>query len=244
VPNVWLFFHTRLARTWWGQEPISEWSCEDDDDAEVEEGEVVVGFAVAAGADAAECFQPGVGAFDGPAVTGLWVAGFDASFFAAPDFAAALLGWDRVARSAWLADARADPALGECLFVGAWGVAAVGPEFVGLDADFGELVEQWQQVAPLVLVSGPEQDLERDPARLDYDVEAAAGRAPERARDLLAPFLASTSEASTITRDQSSLFASASCSCKTRIARWNKPRRDHSSKRRRHVSPLGKPSSR
>ncbi len=85
--------------------------------AEVEEGEVVVGFAVAAGGDAAERFQPGVGAFDGPAVTCLWVAGFDASFFAAPDFTAALSWWDRVACSAWLADARADPALGECLFV-------------------------------------------------------------------------------------------------------------------------------
>jgi len=47
----------------------------------------------------------------------LWVAGFDASFFAAPDFAAALLGWDRVACSVWLADARSDPALGERLFV-------------------------------------------------------------------------------------------------------------------------------
>ena len=74
----------------------------------MEEGEVVVGFAVAAGGDAAHCFQPGVGAFDRPAVAGLWVAGFDASFLAAPDFAAALSWWDRVAGSAWLADAGAD----------------------------------------------------------------------------------------------------------------------------------------
>jgi hypothetical protein len=41
------------------------------------------------------------------------------SFFAAPDFAALLSGWDRVAGSAWLADARLDPALGERVFVGA-----------------------------------------------------------------------------------------------------------------------------
>ena len=210
----------------------------------MEEGEVVVGFAVAAGADAAQCFQPGVGAFDGPALTGLWVAGFDASLFAAPDFAAALSWWDRVAGPSWLADPRSDPALAERLLVRAGGVAAVGPELVRLDADFGERVEQWQQVAPLVLVSGAEQDLERDPARLDYDVEAAAGRAPECARDLLAPLFASTSEASTITRDQSSLSAPASCPCSTRIACWNKPRRDHSSNRRRQVSPLGNPSSR
>ena len=118
-----------------GQELISKRSCEDDDHAELEEGEVVVGFAVAAGGDAAHCFQPGVGAFDGPAVTCLWVAGF------------------------------------------------------------------------------------RQPARFDYEVKAAAGRASERARDLLAPLFASTSEASTITRDQSSLSAPASCCCSTRIAR-------------------------
>jgi hypothetical protein len=50
-------------------------------------------------------------------VVRLWVAGFDASFFAAPDFAAALSGWDRVAGSAWLADARFDLALVQCLLV-------------------------------------------------------------------------------------------------------------------------------
>jgi hypothetical protein len=47
----------------------------------------------------------------------VWVAGFDASFFAAPDFAAALPGWDRVAGSSWLADARFDLALLQCLLV-------------------------------------------------------------------------------------------------------------------------------
>ena len=47
-----------------------------------------------------------------------------------------------------------------------------------------------------------------------------------------------------ITRDQSSLFAPASCRCKTTIASASNPRRDHSSNRRRHVSPLGTPSSR
>jgi hypothetical protein len=83
----------------------------------VEEGEVVVGFAFAAGADPAERFQPGVGAFDGPALACLWVAGFHLSFFAAPDLAAALSGWDRVACSAWLADARVDLALVERLLV-------------------------------------------------------------------------------------------------------------------------------
>src|SRR5712691_12438759 len=81
----------------------------------------------------------------------------------------------------------------------------------------GEPVKQRQQVALLVLVSRPEQDLQGESARFDYEVEAATGRAAERARDLLAPLFASTSEASTITRDQSSLSAPASCFCSTRI---------------------------
>jgi hypothetical protein len=50
-------------------------------------------------------------------VAGLRVACFDASFFAAPDFAALLSGWDRVACSAWLADPRLDLALVERLLV-------------------------------------------------------------------------------------------------------------------------------
>lgn len=108
----------------------------------MEEGEVVVGFAVAAGGDAAHCFQPGVGAFDRPAVTCLWITGFDASFFAAPDFAALLSVGDRVAGAAWLADAGADPALGEALLERCGGVAAVCPQLAGLDSGGGELVEQ------------------------------------------------------------------------------------------------------
>jgi len=75
-------------------------------------------------------------------------------------------------------------------------------------------------------------------------VVAAARAAHERARDLLAPFFASTSDASTISRDQSNLSASANCCCNAANAAGNKPRADHSSNRRRHVSPLGKPSSR
>ena len=133
----------------------------------MEEGEVVVGFAVAAGVDAAHCFQPGVGAFDGPAVVCLRVAGFDSSFFAAPDFAAALPGGDRVAGAAWLADAGADFALGQSLLERARGVAAVCPQLAGVDAGGGELVEQWQQVAPLVFVAGCEPDRERLAGRVD-----------------------------------------------------------------------------
>src|SRR5438309_12022698 len=95
----------------------------------------------------------------------------------------------------------------------------------------------------LVLVAGRESHRQRRAACVYGQVEAAAGAAAERARDLLAPFFASTSEASTITRDQSSFSASASCSWRTPIASWKRPRRDHSSSRRRQVSPLGRPSS-
>jgi len=75
-------------------------------------------------------------------------------------------------------------------------------------------------------------------------VIAAPGFAQERARDLVAPFFASTVEASTITRDQSSRFAPTNRACNTGNAPASKPRRSHSSNRRRHVSPLGNPNSR
>lgn len=82
----------------------------------MEEGEVVVGFAVAAGVDAAFGFEPGVGAFDGPAVACLGVGGFDAAAAAAPDFA----GWgafgDRVAGAAGFADPWFDLAVAQGLF--------------------------------------------------------------------------------------------------------------------------------
>lgn len=133
----------------------------------MEEGEVVVGFAVVSGVDAAHCFEPGVGAFDGPAVACLWVACFDASFFAVPDFAAALSVGDRVACSSWLADARLDLPLGESLLERAGGVAAVCPELVGVDAGGGELVDERQQVAAFVFVAGCEPDREWLAGRVD-----------------------------------------------------------------------------
>ena len=88
----------------WGQELISKWFCEDEDHAEVEEGEVVVGFAVAAGRDPSFRFQPGVGSFDGPAVSCLRVTCFDPSFLAAPDLADDLARGDRLPGATALAD--------------------------------------------------------------------------------------------------------------------------------------------
>jgi len=117
-----------------GLELISKWPGEDEDHAEVEEGEVVVGFAVAAGGDAAFRFQPGVGAFDRPAVSGLRVACLESAFLAAPDLASGLAGWDRLVRSASFADPGLDRAFAESVREWVGVVAAVGPDLVGTDA--------------------------------------------------------------------------------------------------------------
>ena len=210
----------------------------------MEEGEVVVGFAVAAGRDAAFGFEPGVGAFDRPAVAGLRVGGFQPAFLAAPDLAGLGACGDRLAAPARLADAGLDPPLADRLLEFGGGIAAVGPALRGQDPACGERVEQRQRVAPLVFAAARQPDRERLPESFYGQVVAATRLSEEGARDLLAPFFASTVEASTITRDQSSFPAAAKCSCKTTIAASSSPRRDHSSSRRRQVSPLGRSSSR
>jgi hypothetical protein len=127
----------------------------------VEEGEVVVGLAVAAGRDPAERFQPGVGALDRPALARVRVFGLQSALLAAPDLAGGGAGRDRVAFFARLADPGADAALGECLLVGGGGIAAVGEQFLRDDLARAQRVEQRQQVALLVLVARREQDRER-----------------------------------------------------------------------------------
>jgi hypothetical protein len=128
---------------------------------------VGAGFAVAAGADPAEGFQPGVGAFDWPAVAGVGVGGFQPPVFAAPDFADGDARGDRLAGSAGLADPGVDPQLGQGVFVFAGGVAAVGPELARVEAGYEQPFEQGQQVALLVLFAGAEQDVERQSVRFD-----------------------------------------------------------------------------
>ncbi len=121
---------------------ISKWSGEDEDHAEVEEGEVVVGFAVATGGDPAFRFQPGVGAFDRPAVSGLRITGLEPAFLAAPDHAGGLGDWDRFVRQTSLADPRLDLALAECLFERSGVVAAVCPDLAGTDLALEQRVDQ------------------------------------------------------------------------------------------------------
>jgi hypothetical protein len=43
-------------------------------------------------------------------------------------------------------------------------VAAIGPELAGPDPADKERVDEWQQMAPLVLVAGGEPDCKRRPA--------------------------------------------------------------------------------
>ncbi len=210
----------------------------------MKEGEVVVGFAVAAGGDPAFGFQPGVGALDRPAMAGLPIARFGPSFLATPDLVSGLAGGDRFVRTAALADSRFDLALAQRLRERLGVVAAVCPQFGGPQRALEQRVDQRQQVSLLVFVAGGEPHLEREAVGVYGQVIAASWPAQERARDLLAPFFASTSDASTITRDQSSLLLPTSRCCSTTIASASNPRRDHSSKRRRQVSPLGNPSSR
>jgi len=93
----------------------------------VEEGEVGVGFAVASGGDPAFRFQPGVGAFDGPAVACVRIGGFEPSFLAAPDLAGRGACRDWLAAAAWLADPRFDLTLTQRSVDRVGGITAVGP---------------------------------------------------------------------------------------------------------------------
>jgi hypothetical protein len=123
-------------------------------------------------------------------------------------------------------------------------VAAVGPQLIGGALLVVELVEQPEQMASLVFVAGAQLDRERQPVSVYGEVVAATGLTAVGAGNLAAPFFASTVEASTITRDQSSVPASASRCCNCAITSSNTPRERHSSIRRRHVSPLGSPNCR
>jgi hypothetical protein len=143
-----------------------------------------------------------------------------------------------------LTDPRLDQSIAELPFERGGCIAAIGPQLAGLDAAGEQLVDQRQQMRTLVLVAGRDPDGKRCPVGVYSEVVAATGAAAQRARDLRAPFFASTSEASTLTRDQSSRPLSASSSCNTSSACTNSPRRVHSSSLRRHVSPLGNPNSR
>jgi hypothetical protein len=120
----------------------SQCSGEDDEECEGEVGEVDAAVWFGADGESFEAAQPGVGAFDDPAVAGVWVAGAGDLFASAGAGSAGLSGGERLAWSAALADLGCDPA---CVKLGAeWvaAVAAVGPDLAGLVAGALERVDE------------------------------------------------------------------------------------------------------
>ena len=224
----------------------SQCSAEDDEEGEGEVGEVDVAVGFGADGESSEAAEPGVGAFDDPAVAGEWVAGAGDAFASAGAWPACLVGEERVACSAAFADLGSHSAGAELFAKGFAAVAAVGPDLAGLVADVGERVDERQQMRAFVFVAGADPDVQR-PALGVYDEVILAGRkaSVDRARpDQVAPFFASTVEASTTTRDQSSRPLWSSSDTRSVSACGQTPLSIHSCSLRRQVSPLGKPSSR
>jgi hypothetical protein len=180
---------------------VSESAAEDHRAGELQQGGVQLGSSFPAGRDASPVVQPGVGAFDRPAVAAVRVGRFRLAFTAAPDFAGA--GGCGLAGAAASADPWLDLAGAYSLALPVGVVAAVGPQLVWPPlVAFEELVEQRQQVPLLVLVAGRQADRQGRAAPVDDQVKAASRTAADGARDLAAPFFASTVEASTSARCQ------------------------------------------
>lgn len=146
---------------------ISKCSGEDQDHRELQEGLVVFGFAVASGRDPASVSEPGVGAFDGPAVAGLGVWRLEDPFAATADLPYPCVCGDLFARPTAPADARLDPAFAQRLFELPGVVAAVGPQLTRSDPALGKRIKQRQQMAALVLVARREPHLKGPPAPID-----------------------------------------------------------------------------
>ena len=77
---------------------------------------VGVGFSVASGGDAAAGFEPGVGAFDRPALAAFGIACPELAFLAAPDLTGGCAWRDRLAVAPAFADPWLDAAGEQFLF--------------------------------------------------------------------------------------------------------------------------------
>lgn len=117
-----------------------------------------------------------------------------------------MVGGGRLAAAAAFADPRLDATRAQRVFELPRVVAAVGPQLLGPVAGRAQRVDQGQQVGAFVFVAGAEPDLQRPAVRVDDQVVLARGKAAiDGARtDQVAPLFASTREASTTSRDQSS----------------------------------------
>jgi hypothetical protein len=156
---------------------------EDEEEREREVGEVDAAVGFGADAEAAEAAEPGVCAFDDPAVAGEWVAGSEHALAAAGAESCSLPGSRRFSSAAALADLGLDPTRLELLAQCAAAVAAVGPELVWPVAGGAEEVDEGEQVGALVLVAGAEPHRERPALRVHGQVVLARGKGSvERAR--------------------------------------------------------------
>ena len=199
-----------------------------------------------AGVESAEASEPGVGSFDDPAVAGFGVASPDDFLAASGAGPWGLAGEFGVAGAAAAADSRGRFAGADGVAEGVAAVAAVGPDLFWLVAGLADGVEQRQQVRAFVLVAGPEPCLDGPAVRFDCEVVLGRGHAPVHRAGAgeITPLFASTIDASITSRDQSSLPARSSSATSVSSACSQTPLPIHSCNRRRHVSPLGKPSSR
>lgn len=168
------------------------------------EGEVELGSSLPASAEATLVVEPGVGAFDRPAVACMTVA----------DAAGAGLPF---ARDMW-----GDAALLQCLAEPVGVVAAVGEQpgrpvlaAAATGAQPRHRVHGRERVHAVVPVSRPQQERERDAAAVTDRVQLRRGAAPvyRAFAGRGAPFLASTIVESSIARCQSILPSLANRPC-------------------------------
>src|SRR5579884_2310181 len=134
----------------------------------------------------------------------------------------------RVAAAAAVTDHRLHRALPDPCAEFLTVIAAVGPQLGRDDPTLQQRVKQRQQLPALVLVARADPHRKRRPGRVDDQVETAARAAAERAADRAAPFFASTSDASTIARDQSLNPSASNRSCTRTSSCSHTPARRHS----------------
>lgn len=132
----------------------------------MDDGEPVVGSLFPAGRDAPPVAQPAVCAFDGPAFAAVGVDRLGSPTAAAIDELVGVRGFGFAAPSP-AADHGFDPASAQLPSQLLTVVAAIGPQLDWPQIARKQLVEQRQQVAPLVLVTSADPNRERCPGRLD-----------------------------------------------------------------------------
>jgi hypothetical protein len=210
-------------------ECVFEASADDEGGGEVDEGEVELGSAFPAGGEAAVVVEPGVGAFDRPAVAAVGVA-------------AAALAAAAAFRDVWFDAARLELVAEVVGVVAAVGVEPVGVFFVAA-AQRRDRVDDGEQVSLLVLVRRGDTGGEREPVAVYGEVDLAARTAAVGRvfADSGAPLFAATIVASTKTADQPTRFPATSRCCSRSTSCGHTPARCHSSKRRQHVFPDGLP---